>query len=369
MSSAAAEALDGTTVFRDDITGFEVLKLGALANSANIVTSNLGLSKNIIVAGTASSSAATLSGLDADANITITAAITTSLTGTLATATGTEDSINLKTNIDGNLAVGKVIVANVETVNLSAIDKFVDVTGGKDAFGANIADGIDDTNSVQSISLDIDEATTLNITGSADLTVDLLNTNNSGADVKTSLVNASSFTGKFTFIADGLLAGMTVKGGSGDDVLTADGDNDILIGGAGNDTLVATTLTTLTGGTGANTFVFETEGAITKYSTITDFKAGDTIDTTATAFLSSQVVLSANASFSDYVNAAIVANPGSGDDAAAFFQFNGDTFIVVEGDTSAGDTFVASEDVIVGINGLFDLSTASFNATTGEFIM
>ena len=64
----------------------------------------------------------------------------------LDTATGTSDVINLKTDINGNLALGDL--ANVETVNLSAVDKFVDVTGGTDAFGVAIADGIDDTNSV-----------------------------------------------------------------------------------------------------------------------------------------------------------------------------------------------------------------------------
>ena len=373
MSSAAAANLDASTVFADDITGFEVLSLAALANSANIVTNNLGLSKDIVVAGTASNGHATLSGLDADANITITAGVGSgSITAALKTATGTADSINLKTNLDGSLTVGKVVVANVETVNLDAVDKFVDVTGAKDKFGANIADGKDDTNSVQSIVLDIDEATTLNITGSADLTVDLLDTNNSGADVKTSTVDASTFTGKLTFIADGVTAGTTVKGGSGDDTLTADGSNDVLIGGAGDDKIVTTTLTTATGGDGADTFVFETATAITAYSTITDFSAGDTIDTTATAFNTTAVSIAANSSFAQYVDAAIVAiaDPGSsGADAAAWFQFGDDTFIVIEGLTSGGDTYNAAQDVVVAIEGLVDLSDVSFNASTGEFIM
>ena len=42
MTGAAAVALDGNTVFGDDLTNFEILKLGALANSANVSAKNLG---------------------------------------------------------------------------------------------------------------------------------------------------------------------------------------------------------------------------------------------------------------------------------------------------------------------------------------
>ena len=368
MSSAAAANLDASTVFADDITGFEVLSLAALANSANIVTNNLGLSKDIVVAGTASNGHATLSGLDADANITITAGVGSgSITAVLKTATGTADSINLKTNLDGSLTVGKVVVANVETVNLDAVDKFVDVTGAKDKFGANIADGKDDTNSVQSIVLDIDEATTLNITGSADLTVDLLDTNNSGADVKTSTVDASTFTGKLTFIADGVTAGTTVKGGSGDDTLTADGSNDVLIGGAGDDKIVTTTLTTATGGDGADTFVFQTAVATTNYSSIADLKVGDTIqlfDATENVFLTTAVTGSSQSSFTQMVDLAVVAATSDTNDMeAAWFQYGGNTYIVQENGAD-GTTYSASNDGIIEIIGLYDLSTAAFNAST-----
>ena len=368
MSSAAAARLDASTVFADDITGFEVLKLGALANSANIVTNNLGLSKNVVVAGTASNGAATLSGLDADANITISATVGSgSLTAALKTATGTADTINLNTNVDGNLTVGKVVVENVETVNLNSVDKFVDVTGAKDEFGANIADGKDDTNSEQSITLDIDEATTLNVTGSADLTIDLLDTNNSGADVKTSLVDASTFTGKLTFIADGVTTGTTVEGGSGNDTLTADGSNDVLKGGAGDDKIVTTTLTTATGGDGADTYVFQTVVATTNYSTITDLEVGDTIqlfDATENVFLTTAVTGSSQTSFAQMVDLAIVAATSDTNDMeAAWFQFGGNTYIVQENGAN-GTTYDASADGIVEIVGLFDLSTAVFNAST-----
>ena len=268
MTGAAAVALDGNTVFGDDLTNFEILKLGALANSANVSAKNLGLNSQVITTGTASNGTATGSGLAANSTVTLDAgAGSGSLVLALDTATGTSDVINLKTDINGNLALGDLEIVNVETVNLSAVDKFVDVTGGTDAFGVAIADGIDDTNSVQSVTLDIDEATTLNITGNADLTVDLEDGNGSGLHVSTTLVDASAFTGKFTLIADGAkTAGTTVKGGSGVNTLTADGSNDVLIGGASNDVLTATVLTTLTGGAGADTFKFGTAVSSSTYS-------------------------------------------------------------------------------------------------------
>ena len=366
MAASDAANADANTLFAQNLANFEVLALGVLGTE-NIVTSNLGLNSLVVTNGT--TGAATVSGLAADATVTINAAITTSLTAALAVATGTSDVINLSTNIDGDLTAGTVIIGSVETVNLSAVDKFVDVSGSFDAFGNAIPNGVDDTNSAQTISLDIDDTTTLNITGSADLTVDILD--NTGANnanaITTTLVDASAFTGKFTLIADGAVAGTTVKGGSGVDTLTADGSNDTLIGNAGNDKLVGTLLTTLTGGAGNDTFVIETVTALTTYSTITDLSSGDVIDTTATNFRTTAVTLAAASTFVDYANEAIKLATGSnGADGAAWFQFGGNTFLAVEGTTGAGDTYLAGEDVIVQITGLVDLSAAAFNATTGE---
>ena len=150
MTAANAATADDNILFSQNLANFEVLFLGALTTQ-NIVTSNLGLNSTVITNGAGT---ATLSGLAANATVTINAAITTSLTAALAVATGTSDVINLSTNIDGALTAGTVIVASVETVNLSAVDKFVDVSGSFDAFGNSIPNGVDDTNSVQSISLE-----------------------------------------------------------------------------------------------------------------------------------------------------------------------------------------------------------------------
>lgn len=274
-------------------------------------------------------------------------------------ATGTADSITVAMSQDGSLDAGTFTAANVETINISADDKVVDVTGAKDEFGANIADGKDDTNSVQTLLVVADKATVVNVTGSADLTLDT-----TSSTLVT--VDASALTGKFVYTADGKSTGSTVTGGSGDDTLVASGNGDVLIGGAGNDKLTAANLSTLTGGAGNDTFAFAAVDA-TLYSTITDLSAGDVIDlATGSGFTSTKVSLAGAATFAQYLDAAIVAAAaGATTKGAAWFQFGGDTFLVAEADTSSGNTY-GSGDAVIAITGLVDLSKAVFNATTGD---
>lgn len=137
---------------------------------------------------------------------------------------------------------------------------------------------------------------------------------------------------------------------------------DTLIGGAGNDTLTAGSLATLTGGAGNDTFKMVTGLAnINSYSTITDFSAGDKIDTSGTDFIASGVNLQSTAVFSDWVNAAIVQSD-AGD--VIWFQKDGNTY-VVENQSNHATAFQVGSDFIIQITGLVDLSTASFNTTNG----
>jgi S-layer protein len=396
MDDAKAIALDGNSVFADDHTNFEVLNINStIADGGNINVKNLGLNKTITLNGTATTDQGTVSGIAADASITLAVANGQGdITLALDSATGSSDVITLKSEADGDLDLGKVIVASVETVNISAVDKVVDVTGAKDEFDANIADGKDDTNSVQGYELDIDEATTLNITGSADLTVDLLDTNNSGNDVQTTLVDASTFTGKFTFVADGKKsAGTTVKGGTGVNILTADGENDILIGQGSNDFFTATQLTTITGGGGNDTFRLSVGSGLLTHSTVADASAGDIVDLDLTnegfTWNSTAIVFSGTASFNDYVLEAVsgTADADAGATTAdevlvRWFQFSGNTYVVTDrddGDRSsvgglvgtggADATGFGSQDSILELQGLFDLTAATLDVTAGQLTL
>ena len=156
----------------------------------------------------------------------------------------------------------------------------------------------------------------------------------------------------------------TITGGSGADVLrAADGTTaDILIGGAGNDILVANAgLSTLTGGAGADVFrIAVASNNVNSHSTITDFTAGDLLQIVGiTAFRSASVTLAGTAVFQDFANAAISALEVN---QAGWFQFAGNTYVVA--DMVADSTsFHNGQDFVVMLTGLIDLSNASFNST------
>lgn len=116
---------------------------------------------------------------------------------------------------------------------------------------------------VQTLAITPAAVTTLNVTGSADLTIV-----NNDADVTT--LNAATFTGKLT--ATAAAAASTLTGGTGADALTANGGNDVLNGGAGNDTFFgAAAGDTLAGGDGTDTLSSAagvTDASFTKASSV-----------------------------------------------------------------------------------------------------
>jgi S-layer protein len=273
-------------------------------------------------------------------------------------ATGTADVLNVTAQVAADVDHGVLTVANVETINLTATD----TTPANTSTGAA-------TINTSTLTLAANKAATVKIDGNANVTLTL-----SGAAELVTL-DASAMTGKLIATAAGKTAGTTITGGAGADELTASGTGDVLIGGAGNDKLVAADLSTLTGGAGNDTFVLNAApSTLNAYSTITDLTAGDKIDTTAKTFKSDAITLASTASFQDFANAAVLAVNANAGDAAAWFQFAGNTFLVSDkdataGNASAGDgaTFENNADLIIAITGLVNLSTAVFNASTGDF--
>jgi S-layer protein len=262
-------------------------------------------------------------------------------------STGTTDVLNVVAEVAENVTHGLLTVANVETINLTATD----TTPTNTSTGAATID-------TSTLTLAANKAATVKVDGNANLSLTL-----SGASELVTL-DASAMTGKLVATADGKTSGTTIIGGSGADTLTADGSGDVLIGGAGNDILVAANLTTLTGGAGNDTFRLNSApSTLNAYSTITDLTAGDKIDTTAATFKTDAITLAGTASFQDFANAAVLA---VSTDGAAWFQFAGNTFLVVDS-VNNSSTFTNNEDLIVGITGLVNLSNVVFNGTSGEF--
>ena len=224
---------------------------------------NLGLISGVTALQISGGTSEVYSGLTATqaADVTFLADNTTSTVFTLATATGTTDSITMNlasatatTNVD---VIGASVIG-IETVNVNATTGTN--TTGDTAFGflANTADSVSAVNltGTQDMTLNV-VANTLDVvavaidasalTGTADFTLAL----------NTGLVTGSSVTGSLNadIIAVSSVTGTTIDAGAGDDALTgsvadlvATGTNDNVInGGAGTDSLTLDdTTTTLT---------------------------------------------------------------------------------------------------------------------------
>lgn len=329
--TAGLSSLANSAIFKSKVTGFEKLEIaGAITSARDVNVGNLGYNHVILGANT---TALTLTDMANNGTVVLTAAQAAGATVAVKdAAAGLTDVLNVVVNTEDALTTGTLTVASVETINISTVDLDAD----------ELSDG--------AVTLDLNAAAakTVNVSGSADLVLDM--TGNTAA----TLIDASTLTGDLKVTAYN--SGMTVKGGAGDDTLSVSGSPVAAI---------------LTGGNGTDTFNvsgFDSLGNAGSAVTITDLTAGETIvfkGTGVEKFVSGKVTLIAESTFTEYVaKAAEIANLASAgtEDNIAWFQFNNNTFVVQDVDSNG--TF-STTDIIVKINGVKDLSTASFNATDG----
>ena len=263
------------------------------------------------------------------------------------------DTFNLITKASGKLAAGTVTIADVETIKLTATDTETDKILGQ-------------TIDTHTLTLKADKATALTIDGNANLNLTLTDS------TKLTSIDAHALTGALTATSAKTSGGVTITGGSGNDVLTAGNTAntaDVLIGGAGNDTLKAAAgITKMTGGEGNDTFVIQASSGIGTFSQIMDFTKDDLIkfdngagaNNTVTKFNQQQITVQEVAGFESAVNAAIKV---LGQYEAGWFTFGGKVYIAA--DYNNKDAFVAGQDMIVELVGITDLANANFNSTTG----
>lgn len=362
MTAAAADGLDGAPV--TFYSGFERLTINAaygdvdgVKDTLTLNMANLGFTNYVTTSGSAADGANTdvlvLDKMASGATIVLTAAGEVTV-GVADAATGTADVLNaVVTGATAGVA-STLTAANVESINVTATDSLLDDNG----------DGKDDAVVTHSMILNADKATTVTATGNANLTLDLTNS------TKVTLIDGSAMTGVLTATSKNTTSATTIKGGAGDDVLSAATGTtaDVLVGGAGDDTLHNNAgLSTLTGGAGADLFVISAAGTnVNSYNTITDLASGDGIQFTgADSFQAAKVALGDTAVFQDFANASVNA---VGVNDVAWFQFGGNTYAVVDKGVNS-TTFVNGEDLIVKITGQVDLSTAAFNATSGILVI
>jgi S-layer protein len=368
MTAADAVAAALTNAFNADVSGFEVLSIGATAGIIDL--DNIQGIDRVVLTG---ANTGRLDDMDTGGTVTLGAA-TNNVTVNLRDAnTGTADTLNIRISNATNAALtaGTVTAANVETVNISTVDAGV---------GADVAATID-TATLVAIG-----ATTVTVSGNNGL--NLTNTGN----VAITTFNASGVVGNgatdtaanlaVTFVSANTTAAatVTITGGAGNDALTgnaaidsisgADGDdvidgaagNDILNGGAGNDSLTGGAgADVMTGGLGSDAFVYAVVGGASSSTTanpdqITDFG----LTTTAMA--------AANTGVTAATYQAALVNGGLNSD---ILSINAAAALAVEANTAAGGVAGQAAGVVVTVlNGIMSLSGAGATAvdTLGEWL-
>lgn len=234
--------------------------------------------------------------------------------------TGKTDVLNVTIADDEAVTAGKLTVADVETINITADDTDLGGDGPVE----------------HTMTLTAGAATAVNISGDAELRLTLTDSN------KITKIDASSNTGGLTVnlanINNAPNAFVTLTGSSADDSITM-GIGNVITGGEGKDAFTATQATSV--------------NAAVSYSTIMDFKVGDTlaIGSSGTSGVK-KVVVTEEMAFDQAVNTALAAVSTE----VAWFEYKGNTYVVADNDGS-GDTFGAN-DYIVKLNGIVDLSDA-----------
>lgn len=234
--------------------------------------------------------------------------------------TGKTDVLNVTIADDEAVTAGKLTVADVETINITADDTDLGEDGPVE----------------HTMTLTAGAATAVNISGDAELLLTLTDSN------KITKIDASSNTGGLTVnlanINNAPNAFVTLTGSSADDSITM-GIGNVITGGEGKDAFTATQATSV--------------NAAVSYSTIMDFKVGDTlaIGSSGTSGVK-KVVVTEEMAFDQAVNTALAAVSTE----VAWFEYKGNTYVVADND-GFGDTFGA-DDYIVKLNGIVDLSDA-----------
>jgi Ca2+-binding RTX toxin-like protein len=250
------------------ISNFEVLKVSATTGAqvydstliAGITKYQVGMSFNDV----------TLTTLSASPDVTITGN-TQNVVLSLLAAGGNTDNVDVtlepdSANIGGpnlGVRVGGLKIAGVETLNLHSRGLLVGASTSH-----TVANDIGNT-MLSTVNIDGDQALVFTV-GTLSNAVDLA-------------IDASAATGRLTIDGTAATKRLDIKSGTSSDTLIGGAGNDVIDGG-----MVSGSVDTLTGGGGANTFVFSTPDVDTAVSAITavitDFKPGvDKIQVTAGA--------------------------------------------------------------------------------------
>jgi hypothetical protein len=379
LATASASGAD-VTIDYDDSDGTTGVQIDTVVSAALTAGTLSSLGESAAAETTAGGAAAVAAGAQTFTNMADggTLELTDAGAGVvveMTEATGDADTFNIITEVTTlDLDFGTIDVAGVETLNVTANDN----------------DGF--TTEEATIDIKADKAAAIDVNGDSDVTLTL-----DATSTKVATVDASDLTGDLTFTAGVATVGTTVEGGSGNDVLTADGENDVLNGGEGADTFNAYDLTTVDGGGDADIFNFFASSNMSKVSTVDDGgltsgdvfnlfiddndggldadsgSNGDDIFDGGTNDILVNKFYSDGAQYNENTTTTIggkvdasVQQTAAGE--ATWFNHDGNTYIVVdtEDPLSGDDVYEEGQDTVIEILGSYDLANdASFNASQG----
>lgn len=272
------------------------------------------------------------------------------LTNTLVFSgvTGTADGYTVTFAADNSAATTAPTAANVKagTIVAAGIENVAVVSGGAKAWN--------------SLTLNDAAARTLTVTGAANVDLAFSTFGTAGTNGVSS-IDGSAATGKLSINVAGVgaaSAGLTIKGGTAADTLTTSTFATTLVGGAGADSfnVAAAVVGTAT-----------PAGAVV--TTISDAAATDKIvfaNLGTEVFTTTKVdVSSATALIGGTVNAldlAAAAADSTTNGQITWFQYGGNTYVVQE--LGANAATIGTDDIVVKLTGVLDLSTATYDAAT-----
>jgi hypothetical protein len=256
-----------------------------------------------------------------------------------ASVNGSSDVLNLIYNGSGSNQLGALTAQGIETLKIAS--------GGK----AGVFNGLNLTD---------DSAKTIEITGDQiySLTVQAQGSISASAASQLTKVDASQATGQVSIKVIATTptvsqSAMTLLGGSGDDTFILETSTAANSSGA--------TVTTNGGADTVNVSIAALKNISTsqtlQYTTITDFSATDKIDFGSTGFTFDGTAASVGGA-TDLLSA-LNAAVSSTLNRATWFQFNNDTYVVLNKAT----TGLSTDDIVVKLTGTTDLSTMHTSGT------
>ncbi|TXM72922.1 DUF4214 domain-containing protein [Methylobacterium sp. WL69] len=249
LTSATAATVSANATFNSKFSGFDVLDIATGGTTSTIELAGINGVNSVVTRGVAGGNTETINGFTSGGTLTLDAASAGTVAANVTNAVfNPADTFNvvLSNATGGSNNFGTVVLAGVETVNLSTVDAGTGTT--------NTAATVDvlALNAANATSVVLSGNDGLNLTGST--TTAITSFNASGIVANSANDTADNLAVTFASGNATTTATVNITGGAGNDTLSGNAATDIISGGVGNDILFGRSgADTLSGGDGNDT--------------------------------------------------------------------------------------------------------------------